>query len=69
MAKDPIKKAGAKKTAAKKAVVKKSPAKKGINKKSNVSGYGGGGVDVVMSVDQVAKEAASIAARAPSTKK
>ena len=84
MAKDPIKKAGAKKAAAKKAVVKKSPAKKatakkavvkkspsskGANKKSNVSGYGGGGVDVVMSVDQVAKEAASIAARAPSTKK
>ena len=31
----------------------------------NVSGYGLGGVDVVMSVDQVAKEAASIAASAP----
>ena len=63
-----MKKSPAKKAAAKKAVVKKSPAKKGTNKKSNVSGYGGGGVDVVMSVDQVAKEAASIAARAPSTK-
>ena len=69
MAKDPIKKAGAKKAAAKKAIVKKSPAKKAAAKKSNVSGYGGGGVDVVMSVDQVAKEAASIAARAPTTKK
>ena len=31
-----------------------------------VTGYGSGGVDVVMSVDQVAKEAASIAANAPS---
>ena len=48
MAKDPIKKA-----AAKKAIVKKSPAKKATKKKSNVSGYGSGGVDVVMSVDQV----------------
>ena len=60
--------------AAKKAVVKKSPRRlrKLVltrNQMSNVSGYGGGGVDVVMSVDQVAKEAASIAARAPSTKK
>jgi branched-chain amino acid transport system ATP-binding protein len=74
MAKDPIKKAvvkksPAKKAAAKKAVVKKSPAKKTTKKKSNVSGYGSGGVDVVMSVDQVAREAASIAARAPSVKK
>ena len=34
-----------------------------INK--NVSGYGQGGVDVVMSVDQVAKEAASIIKNAP----
>lgn len=53
------KKAPAKKTAAKKAVTKKAAAQK------NISGYGTGGVDVVMSVDQVAKEAASIAANAP----
>ena len=37
-------------------------------KKKNVSGYGQGGVDVVMSVEQVAKEAAAISARAPKTK-
>ena len=64
------KKASAKKTAAKKAATKKAPAKKAAAKKASakkagVSGYGGGGVDVVMSVDQVAKEAASIAANAP----
>ena len=41
----------------------KKPAKK------SVSGYGAGGVDVVMSVDQVASEAAHIAATAPSMKK
>ncbi len=34
-------------------------------KNKNVSGYGLGGVDVVMSVDQVAKAAASIASSAP----
>jgi branched-chain amino acid transport system ATP-binding protein len=54
----------AKKTVAKKATAKKATAKKAA-KKSGVSGYGGGSVDVVMSVDQVAKEAASIAANAP----
>ena len=64
------KKASAKKTAAKKAATKKAPVKKAAAKKvsakkAGVSGYGGGGVDVVMSVDQVAKEAASIAANAP----
>ena len=64
-----VRKSPAKRAAAKKAAVKKSPAKKATAKKSNVSGYGSGGVDVVMSVDQVAKEAASIAARAPSPKK
>ena len=53
-----------KKTAAKKSAVKKAPAKKAAAKKG-VSGYGGGSVEVVMSVDQVAKEAASIAANAP----
>ena len=60
--KAPAKKA-AKKAAAKKTAAKKAPAKKAAKK--NVSGYGGGSVDVVMSVDQVAKEAASIAANAP----
>lgn len=58
------KKSPAKKTAAKKTAVKKAPAKKAAAKKG-VSGYGSGSVDVVMSVDQVAKEAASIAANAP----
>ena len=62
--KPPAKKAAAKKTAAKKSAVKKAPAKKASAKKG-VSGYGGGSVKVVMSVDQVAKEAASIAANAP----
>jgi len=62
--KSPAKKAAAKKTAAKKSAVKKAPAKKAAAKKG-VSGYGGGSVEVVMSVDQVAKEAASIAANAP----
>jgi len=65
------KKAAPKKTAAKKASVKKTAPKKVAVKKSakksdnNVSGYGSGGVDVVMSVDQIAKEAASISASAP----
>ena len=62
--KSPAKKTEAKKTAAKKSAVKKAPAKKAAAKKG-VSGYGGGSVEVVMSVDQVAKEAASIAANAP----
>lgn len=63
---DKAKKAAAKK-AAKKAAAKKPAAKKVAKKaaKKAVSGYGGGSVDVVMSVDQVAKEAASIAANAP----
>jgi branched-chain amino acid transport system ATP-binding protein len=65
-----LKKASAKAAAAQKAPVKKAVAKKGSAKgakkgKKNVSGYGGGSVDVVMSVDQVAREAASIAANAP----
>ena len=62
--KSPAKNTSAKKTAAKKPAVKKAPAKKAAAKKG-VSGYGGGSVEVVMSVDQVAKEAASIAANAP----
>ena len=51
--------------------VKKAPVKKATSRKAagkNVSGYGVGGVDVVMSVDQVAREAASIAANAPTTR-
>ena len=52
-------KVATKKRGAKKPTLKKKTAKKGV------SGYGGGSVDVVMSVDQVAKEAASIAANAP----
>ena len=77
------KKAVAKKTTttAKKAAAKKPAAQKKTNaqKKTKqvksatkggkkVTGYGGGSVDVVMSVDQVAKEAASIAANAPTHK-
>ena len=59
-------KKAAKKAVKKAAVAKKAPAKKAAAKKKGaVSGYGGGSVDVVMSVDQVAKEAASIAANAP----
>ena len=34
-------------------------------KNKSISGYGSGTVDVVMSVDQVAKEAAAISASAP----
>ena len=76
--KAPAKKAPAKKAVAKAAAVKKAPVKKAAVKKAsakavkktkkNVSGYGGGSVDVVMSVDQVAREAASIAANAPTNK-
>ena len=58
------KKPAAKKAAPKKAAAKKAAAKSGASKqkKAGVSGYGTGSVDVVMSVDQVAREAASIAA-------
>ena len=60
------KKASVKKTAPKKAAPKKVAVKKSAKKSDNgVSGYGSGGVDVVMSVDQIAKEAASISASAP----
>ena len=58
------KKAVAKTAASKKQKPSKSPAKS----KKRVTGYGSGGVDVVMSVDQVAKEAATIAANAPTHK-
>ena len=66
----PKKKATKAKVVAKKAVAKK-PAAKRTKKPSakQISGYGMGSVDVVMSVDQVVKEAASIAADAPSPKK
>ena len=59
-------KASAKKATAKTAA-KAAPRKKASKKaaKAGVSGYGSGSVEVVMSVDQVAKEAASIAANAP----
>ena len=63
--KAPAKATAAKKASVKKAVAKKAPAKTMRKGKKNVSGYGGGSVDVVMSVDQVAREAASIAANAP----
>ena len=63
--KAPVKKAAVKKAPIKKAVAKKAPAKAARKGKKNVSGYGSGSVDVVMSVDQVAREAASIAANAP----
>jgi len=63
----------AKKAAAKAPVAKQkaTSAKKAAKKKAgdkNISGYGMGSVDTVMSVDQVAKEAASIAANAPTVK-
>ena len=71
--KSPVKKVLAKKassqgTGARKAPVKKTRQKNQISVKDagkNVRGYGAGGVDVVMSIDQVAREAASIAANAP----
>ncbi|MEC7190277.1 MAG: histidine biosynthesis protein HisIE, partial [Pseudomonadota bacterium] len=59
----------AKKTSSKSAAPNKTKQGKSAAKsKKKVTGYGSGGVDVVMSVDQVAKEAASIAANAPSHK-
>ena len=63
--KAPTKSTAAKTVSVKKAVAKKKPAKTARKGKKNVSGYGSGSVDVVMSVDQVAREAASIAANAP----
>jgi len=73
--KAPVKKTPAKKTPAKKTPAKKTPAKRASAAKSTsrasaaatkISGYGAGSVNVVMSVDQVAKEAANIAAKGPS---
>ena len=67
VAKSPaVKKAPAKAATAKKAPVKKAVKKtaaKATSKSKKVSGYGAGGVNVVMSVDQVAKEAASISSQ------
>ena len=69
------KKATKAKVVTKKAVTKKTATKKLVAKKSRkasakqISGYGMGSVDVVMSVDQVVKEAASIAGEAPSLEK
>ena len=66
VAKKKAAKKAAKKVAKKATAAKKAPAKKAAAKKTGgVSGYGSGSVDVVMSVDQGAKEAASIAANAP----
>jgi len=64
MAKKTSRKVAAKAKVAPKA---KKAAKKSARKAAgkSISGYGMGKVDVVMSVDQVAKEAASIAANAP----
>ena len=75
----PVKKASVKKAPVKKAPVKKTPVKNVIVKKTaaksaskpskttkKISGYGAGDVNVVMSVDQVAKEAANIASKGPS---
>ena len=68
LAKKVVSKTAAKRTPTKKVAVKKKSAQKTSPRKTrgkNVSGYGVGSVDVVMSVDQVAREAASIAANAP----
>ena len=65
--KAPAKKAATKKAAVKKDVTKQSAAKKAANAK-RISGYGMGKVDVVMSVDQVGKEAAKIAVNGPTNK-
>ena len=70
-AKKAAKKAAKSKAATtKKAATKKSvkPAKKSAKGAKNISGYGMGKVDVVMSVDQVGKEAAKIAVNAPKDK-
>lgn len=72
--KAPVKKAPVKKAPVKKAAVKnvkvKNTAAKSASKPSKttkkISGYGAGDVNVVMSVDQVAKEAANIASKGPS---
>ena len=72
--KAPVKKASVKKAPVKKAPVKNVKVKKTATKSASkpskttkkISGYGAGDVNVVMSVDQVAKEAANIASKGPS---
>ena len=72
--KAPVKKASVKKAPVKKAPVKNVKVKKAAAKSASkpskttkkISGYGAGDVNVVMSVDQVAKEAANIASKGPS---
>jgi len=67
--KAPVKKAPVKKAAVKNVKVKKTAAKsasKPSKTTKKISGYGAGDVNVVMSVDQVAKEAANIASKGPS---
>ena len=67
--KAPVKKAPVKKAPLKNVKVKKTAAKsasKPSKTTKNISGYGAGDVNVVMSVDQVAKEAANIASKGPS---
>ena len=67
--KAPVKKASVKKAPVKNVKVKKTAAKsasKPSKTTKKISGYGAGDVNVVMSVDQVAKEAANIASKGPS---
>ncbi len=67
--KAPVKKAPVKKAPVKNVNVKKTAAKsasKPSKTTKKISGYGAGDVNVVMSVDQVAKEAANIASKGPS---
>lgn len=67
--KAPVKKAPVKKAPLKNVKVKKTAAKsasKPSKTTKKISGYGAGDVNVVMSVDQVAKEAANIASKGPS---
>jgi len=65
-AKKAVKKAS--KAAAKKATKKPAAKKAKASKDKKISGYGMGKVDVVMSVDQVGKEAAKIAKEGPTLK-
>ena len=57
------KKAPAKKAAAKKTAAKKPAAKKAVSKQAEeaISGYGSGGVETVISVDEVTRQVAAIA--------
>ena len=59
--KAPAKKATAKKTAAKKTTTKKTASKKAKAKSDAISGYGSGGVETVISVDEVTRQVAAIA--------